>query len=322
VLDRTCSVPSCSRTPASRGWCHAHYARWTTSGNVRADEPIRQLKNSPTSWTCKVDGCDRGAVKSQMCTTHAYRKIRLGDPGPAIDIRRCSRDDCDLKHFGRGLCRLHWGRQHRLLRAVADRPACSEVGCDLPTKHRGFCNAHYQRHVALGDLPWTRPEGAPPCSMRGCLNRSVNAEVVLCPRHARNSRNGRGMPEPVCKKCGTDFPASAGAGKRYCEPCADANHKAATKAHQGRRRAVERDSSSEQFFNHEIFERDGWKCGICRKRVNRRLKYPHLGSATLDHVLPVSLGGAHTRANVQLAHWGCNHRKNNRGGGEQLALVG
>lgn len=44
-------------------------------------------------------------------------------------------------------------------------------------------------------------------------------------------------------------------------------------------------------------------------------------SASLDHILPLSLGGAHSMANVQLAHLSCNHTKSN-GGSQQLALVG
>lgn len=43
---------------------------------------------------------------------------------------------------------------------------------------------------------------------------------------------------------------------------------------------------------------------------------------SLDHVIPMSKGGAHSYANTQLAHWLCNVTKGNRGGGEQLARVG
>jgi hypothetical protein len=51
-----------------------------------------------------------------------------------------------------------------------------------------------------------------------------------------------------------------------------------------------------------IFERDGWLCGICGERVARR-------QATLDHIVPISLGGAHEPSNVRLAHSLCNSRR-------------
>lgn len=72
----------------------------------------------------------------------------------------------------------------------------------------------------------------------------------------------------------------------------------------------------------EIAERDKWKCSLCGGRVLKSKSSPHPRSASLDHVIPLSLGGAHDPSNVSLAHLLCNTTKNNRGGGEQLALIG
>jgi hypothetical protein len=68
----------------------------------------------------------------------------------------------------------------------------------------------------------------------------------------------------------------------------------------------------ETFTHHEIFSRDGWICGLCGGDVDESLAWPHSASASLDHVTPLSRGGLHRRANVQLAHLRCNLRKNNR----------
>lgn len=72
----------------------------------------------------------------------------------------------------------------------------------------------------------------------------------------------------------------------------------------------------------EVYERDGWRCGLCGGRVPKSKRYPHPKSASLDHIVPVSLGGTHTLANVQLAHWECNRLKGVRAMNEQLRLVG
>jgi 5-methylcytosine-specific restriction endonuclease McrA len=58
-----------------------------------------------------------------------------------------------------------------------------------------------------------------------------------------------------------------------------------------------------------VFERDGWTCGLCSEPVDPALSWPDPQSASLDHVLPLSRGGSHTMANVQLAHLGCNVEK-------------
>lgn len=81
-------------------------------------------------------------------------------------------------------------------------------------------------------------------------------------------------------------------------------------------------ADSESFNPTEIYERDRWTCGICRKRINRKLRYPDPMCASLDHVVPLSEGGPHTRANTRASHLRCNITRQHYGGGEQLALIG
>lgn len=89
-----------------------------------------------------------------------------------------------------------------------------------------------------------------------------------------------------------------------------------------RRRARKTSAEVEVFTNAEIFARDRWRCGVCGRKVDARKTYPDPMSPSLDHVVPLAEGGPHSRANVRLAHLGCNVRRGARGGGEQLALVG
>jgi 5-methylcytosine-specific restriction endonuclease McrA len=63
--------------------------------------------------------------------------------------------------------------------------------------------------------------------------------------------------------------------------------------------------TAERFTLDEIFDRDGGVCHLCLNAVPRV-------DATMDHVIPVTKGGPHTRANVKLAHRSCNTRKGNR----------
>lgn len=56
---------------------------------------------------------------------------------------------------------------------------------------------------------------------------------------------------------------------------------------------------AENFTLDEIYRRDGGECHLCEEPVSR-------DQATMDHVIPASLGGPHTRANVRLAHRSCN----------------
>ena len=68
-----------------------------------------------------------------------------------------------------------------------------------------------------------------------------------------------------------------------------------------------------------LLKRDHGRCGICRKPVRAKAGAMR---PSVDHIVPLTKGGAHELANLQLAHYRCNLSKNNRGGGEQLLLVG
>lgn len=88
------------------------------------------------------------------------------------------------------------------------------------------------------------------------------------------------------------------------------------------RRARMKGVEVERFSHEQVFDRDGWCCHLCRKPINPTLRRPNPGAATLDHIIPLSLGGPHTLANVAAAHAWCNQSKNNRPAGEQLRMIG
>jgi hypothetical protein len=62
----------------------------------------------------------------------------------------------------------------------------------------------------------------------------------------------------------------------------------------------------------EVLERDGWICQLCSTPISRSVRWPHKMSPTMDHVLPVTKGGAHLEGNLQSAHLSCNIAKGNR----------
>lgn len=96
----------------------------------------------------------------------------------------------------------------------------------------------------------------------------------------------------------------------------------AYRANDAKRRARKQTVIIERFDHEEIYERDGWVCGLCQHPVDRTLTWPHPLSPTLDHIVPLAEHGDHSRANSRLAHAHCNTSRGARGGGEQLALIG
>lgn len=76
-----CDVESCERQAKSRGWRHAHYQRWRSTGDVQADMPLQRLK------PCAADGCDRPSYARGHCATHYKRILACGDARADEPIR-------------------------------------------------------------------------------------------------------------------------------------------------------------------------------------------------------------------------------------------
>jgi 5-methylcytosine-specific restriction endonuclease McrA len=77
----------------------------------------------------------------------------------------------------------------------------------------------------------------------------------------------------------------------------------------------------ERFTLREIAERDGWRCHLCHRSVPDRKYRAKPNDPTIDHLIPLSDGGSHTRVNVALAHNRCNSERSDQGAA-QLRLVG
>ncbi len=107
--------------------------------------------------------------------------------------------------------------------------------------------------------------------------------------------------------------------KVYCEVHrkeANATSKAWRKANPDKmrtndhkRRARERKVPYETIDEKQVYLRDGWICQHCKKKVNKKLKWPDPICASLDHIVPLIKGGRHIYSNVQLAHLSCNASK-------------
>ena len=188
---------------------------------------------------------------------------------------------------------------------------CSMCGDPFSAKQRrarycsGACRARASRLRNLDAArargrAWTRTNYAPrsavwfiTCEFCGDL---------ACVRRPHGKR---------CRKneCRRALRAQATAERRARQGRENYGYTEATAAAYHRRRALKKGATVEDFKPGEIFERDDWTCGICSEPVDRDLKWPNPLSVSLDHVIPLALGGAHSRDNTQCAHLSCNVRK-------------
>lgn len=108
-----------------------------------------------------------------------------------------------------------------------------------------------------------------------------------------------------CVVCGVEFAARWKSRKFCSESCRFRNTR---RARSGRMRAGLRSPYSYE----QVVMKSAGRCALCAGRVDLALRYPDPGSGSVDHVVPLSLGGSDAVDNVQLAHLRCNLRKGAR----------
>lgn len=191
-------------------------------------------------------------------------------------------------------------------RDVAPRRAASRV--------RAVC--------AVCETPYTPRTPAHRTCGRECSNAALG--TILADAFTARQRAflaARTVPDVKQSKC-SDCGATTLQGRRKCDACVQSRRSKRRRQDKRRRRALRRGVVSEPYALAEIAARDKFMCGLCGKRVAMTKTAPDPRSPSIDHMLPLSCGGDDTRANVHLAHFGCNVLKRDKGGGEQLALVG
>lgn len=339
----TCSVESCDGCVCSKGMCSKHYQRMRKTGRV--DRPClgcgkgldgnRKYCSDECRPRCRVGGCADSVASNGMCSTHASRGARHGDPHIQVRFagRECVIDGCGRKHDSNGLCSTHASRVYRgkpVLRPCVTcgrdvvspsgrdhcggecHPACSEPGCERPKRSRGLCAAHYDdllRFEQVGKPRAYRWATEKKCVVCGATEWSGKRRKVCSGRCQQLLQRNGGQPPPsiaTCGHCGdvidlTEASPRSGRKKRadtrLCHWCK-------------RRRSLRHKVSVSEL----VRVRGVKDCAICSEPVDLSLRSPDLFRASIDHIVPYSHGGTHDLDNLQVVHLYCNYLKSDREG--------
>jgi hypothetical protein len=309
VADVTCSVEPCSNASFARGWCRPHYNVWHATGSLDLTKKCRdcdaRIARSRTSKT-RCESCDRAALKrrrkaewarqsSSAPATYACQDCQAETPrrSPHSHPKRC--DECRK------------GEAKRAARSFVEEKSAAT---------RAHFAAHGRPSVCgcCGGTIANRMTGELRRTCDKCRAAGLKAPFVASPSKSRDFN---------CEDCGAVFSTLAYGGvPTRCMPCRVKSQRARLRRYKYIRRARQQSAEAERFPCQEIYERDRWRCGICGKQIDQALTYPDPQSVSLDHIVPVSQGGEHTRANVRASHLLCNFRRGARGGNEQLMLIG
>jgi hypothetical protein len=191
------------------------------------------------------------------------------------------------------------------------------------TRKRRHCeHCHRPRHAPPNGEICDLPLASCRCCRTVFVARGrTTCGRVRCYHRLRYSKR----QDHQCDTCGALIVYAFGRPRRWCSDQCERQSpefKAAQQRAKRARRATKRGAKHESYDPREIFERDGYRCQLCGGKLHRTAKVPHPKAPTIDHIVPLAKGGDDIRANVHAAHFICNALKGDRGGGEQLLLVG
>ncbi len=180
-----------------------------------------------------------------------------------------------------------------------------------------FCMVSSQECIECGVMFCTRYKRD--CCSDECYKKQSRKRTL---KYATDKHKTKRTFE--CKVCGnTSAPKYGSKRQVVCSDECEAEHiRLMKRISKKKRRATKRAAEMvENIVSEIVFDRDLWTCQICGGKVNRKASVPHHKAPTIDHIVPLSVGGNHTMINVQCAHFICNSRKGNRAARDQLRLL-
>lgn len=213
---------------------------------------------------------------------------------------------------------------------------CVVEGCDKPRGYAaGWCPMHYRRMRVHGSL--AKPEPAPkppplPCSIANCAAsaqakglckthykadyyranrerllseqgtyREANREAYLARNRAYYERNRDRMLADMAERYRSNSTVIGQRVKRWRKA-----NPIKVREYELRRRALKRQTQTEPVDYEAILAEHGMFCHICSMVI------VDASDLHFDHLIPLSMGGAHTAENIKPAHALCNIRKGGR----------
>lgn len=316
----SCAIEGCPKNAEKKGWCYTHYSRWYRTGTTQ--DPLPRTKQSDHS--CELPDCEDPASTRGLCAKHASRWYRHGDVnfnsrptwGMPLDDRFWSYVDKRGPHVPDypelGPCWVWRGSantggyasfsisasERRLAHTLVYEWTVGPVPEGLRLNH--LCHA--------ADI---QCRGGVNCAHRMCVN-PAHLEPITAQESARRGRAALVLKEMAAERthCRRGHPLTPDnlyfppnrEGQRQCRECRLAAILPAVQRRSKRLREV----FVEYVDTIVLADRDSWICGICKTPIDPDAQWPDRGYRTIDHVVPISLGGVHSYANTRIAHHGCN----------------
>lgn len=312
----TCLLPECESSSYANSYCERHKRYVEKYGkpyrpcvDCGCDLPAGlsyRVSRCELCRVCNFPGCDSPKRRYGYCNSHSGRVYRNGNAqrncptcGEALSLessggkRYCSEkcrvlpcevEGCENARVAKKMCTKHYKRVYEF--GVTLLPQCQGCGKSMPAE-------------TVGGTKYCSDACRPRCEAPGCGD--AQRAIGYCLRHANRVIYHGGLPTLNfhCSLCGVLVERSytdrqQRSNKSCCEKC---------------RTRISRQHGA---YKTKVVRGGEAECGICGEGIDLALQYPDPACLSIDHVVPLSLGGTNNERNLQPAHLGCNTSKRNK----------
>lgn len=244
--------------------------------------------------------------------------------------KTCSVHDCTRPHQARGYCTTHYSQWQRSQPGykrggeAGRRDRMVEIICEYCESVK-LIRAHHAKAQRYCSLKCCARANKSTCNPGEWPTYSTDIVVYTGPKHQPRqveTIQGKGLwTAGQCRICTTWFVSNV-LDVTCSKDCQYRHYRNTCNRAKERRRARKRNGYVADVYRKRVFELDAYKCHLCGRRCDPTKSVPHPRAPTVDHVIPLAAGGTHEPANCRTACFRCNAIKGDRGGGEQLALLG
>lgn len=336
MANRICSIEGCGRPHHAKGLCSPHH-----QSNKRLGDPLAaKPRTGPTE--CRDPECERQARSAGYCGSH-YQAHRWAKLEAACEVA-----GCENRQRTRGWCSSHYARWRRWGDPLGEMPDLlgrfwgkvdKSGDCWIWTASRskggyGQFNAGAGRPTAAHRYSYELANGPIPsgfhvdhkCHTPSCVRpdhlQAVTVRENSENRRGANTNNSTGVRNVTYNKSRQKYVVLVrGRSGGYYDSLEDAEFAAVYL----RKRLMTNNRTDYSPLPESVpprpvrrgqVSKPAWTgtCGICRGKIDRTRKFPDPLSKSVDHIVPVSLGGSDELENLQWACLRCNLSKGNRAG--------
>lgn len=202
---------------------------------------------------------------------------------------------------------------------------CIFDGCNGNAHSLGLCGKHYRAQWRARKNSLEKPQSR--CrSCSGFFTPSKTGQQFCshtCAARVRRGCKARdAIQKFVCAQCGGPFESSSVLPTIYCSKTCKFvawkntnphRHRELQSIASGVRRARKRTATVEKVDPYKVFTRDKWRCQRCGVDTPSSKRGSYAADAPeLDHIRPLSKGGAHSYKNTQCLCRRCNREKSDQ----------